>query len=385
MRRSSQMRQDVSAQAVERRQILSLPVALTTALFCQNAGNPMASPGSSSENERARKDPKGPNRHPTALLADPIYKQHLTGARHPEQPGRYDAVLQALEEAGLLEDLPKIDRRAASEEEILLCHTPEYLETVKRDVAAAARVLSTGDTVISGKSYDVAREAVGGVLQAVDAVVEGRAANAFCVVRPPGHHATPDRGMGFCIFNNIAIAARYAQQRHNLKRVLIADWDVHHGNGTQDIFYQNGSVLFFSTHQSPWYPGTGKERETGEGPGQGTTMNAPFPAGAGRSEILGAFQTKLLPAANEFKPDLILVSAGFDSRLGDPLGQFTLTDQDFADLTELLLELADRHSAGRLVSVLEGGYDLEGLGLAAAKHVEALRSVADAATESDSH
>ena len=368
------MRQEAAGQAVGRRQILSLPVALTTAVFCQVVGDSMAAPGSNSENELARKGPQGPEKQSaaTALLADPIYKQHLTGAGHPEQPGRYDAVVQALEEAGLLEDLQEIDRRAASEEEILLCHTPDYLETVKREVAAAARMLSTGDTVISEKSYAVAREAVGGVLQAVDAVVEGRAANAFCVVRPPGHHATPARGMGFCIFNNIAIAARYAQKRHNLERVLIADWDVHHGNGTQDTFYQDGSVLFFSTHQSPWYPGTGKEWETGEGPGKRTTMNAPFPAGAGRSEILGAFQTKLLPAANEFKPDLILVSAGFDSRLGDPLGQFTLTDQDFADLTELLLELADRHSGGRLVSVLEGGYDLEGLGLAAAKHVEAL-------------
>ena len=374
MRLNSQMTQEVSAQGVERRQILSLPVALSTALFGQTVGYSMASPGSRSENERARKSPKGPEKQPatTSLLADPIYKQHLTGARHPEQPGRCDAVAQALEEVGLLEDLPKIDRRTATEQEILLCHTPDYLETVKRDVADGVRALSTGDTMISEKSYEVAREAVGGVLQAVDAVVEGRAANAFCVVRPPGHHATPDRGMGFCIFNNIAIAARYAQQRHNLKRVLIADWDVHHGNGTQDIFYQDGSVLFFSTHQSPWYPGTGKEWETGEGGGKGTTMNAPFGAGAGRSEILGAFQTKLLPAANEFEPDLILVSAGFDSRLGDPLGGFTLTDQDFADLTELLRELADTHSAGRLVSVLEGGYDLEGLGLAAAKHVEAL-------------
>ena len=377
MKLHSHLTQEAAGQAMERRQILSLPVALTTALFCQTAGNSMASTGNSAKNEPTPKSPQGPKNQPatTALLADPIYKQHLTGARHPEQPGRYDAVVQALEEAGLLEDLPKIDRRPASEGEILLCHTPDYLETVKREVAAAARMLSTGDTVISEKSYDVAREAVGGVLQAVDAVVEGRAANAFCVVRPPGHHATPDRGMGFCIFNNVAIAARYAKKRHNLDRVLIADWDVHHGNGTQDIFYQDGSVLFFSTHQSPWYPGTGKEWETGEGPGKGTTMNAPFPAGAGRSEILGAFRSKLLPAANEFKPNLILVSAGFDSRLGDPLGQFTLTDQDFAELTELLLELADRHSAGRLVSILEGGYDLEGLGLAAAKHVEALRSV----------
>ena len=376
MRFNSQMTQDATGHAVERRQILSLPVALTTALFCQAVVYSMASTGSSAESERKRKGLKGPGKRPTttSLLADPIYKQHVTGARHPEQPGRYDAVVQALAEAGLLEDLPKIDRRTATDEEILLCHAPDYLKTVKRDVAAAARMLSTGDTAISEKSYEVAREAVGGVLQAVDAVVERRTANAFCVVRPPGHHATPDRGMGFCIFNNIAIAARYAQQRHDLERVLIADWDVHHGNGTQDIFYQDGSVLFFSTHQSPWYPGTGKEWETGEGPGEGTTMNAPFPAGAGRSEILGAFQTKLLPAADEFKPDLILVSAGFDSRLGDPLGQFTLEDQDFADLTELLLELADRHSAGRLVSILEGGYALEGLGLAAAKHVEALRS-----------
>ena len=362
---------------LDRRSPLTWSVGVTITFFCQSFGYSMASPGSSSENEPTRKGPQGPKKQPatTALLADPIYKQHLTGAGHPEQPGRFDAVLQALEEAGLLEDLPKIDRRAASEEEILLCHAPDYLETVKRDVADGARSLSTGDTVISEKSYEVAREAVGGVLQAVDAVVEGRAANAFCVVRPPGHHASPDRGMGFCIFNNIAIAARYAQQRHDLERVLIADWDVHHGNGTQDIFYRDGSVLFFSTHQSPWYPGTGKEWETGEGPGKKTTLNAPFPAGAGRSEILGAFRTKLLPAANEFKPDLILVSAGFDSRLGDPLGQFTLADQDFADLTELLLELADTHSAGRLVSILEGGYDLEGLGLAAAKHVEALRSV----------
>ena len=337
----------------------------------------MASQSDDSENAGKNEGSQEPEKKSivTALLADPIYKQHLTGAQHPEQPGRYDAVAQALEEVGLLEDLPQIDRRTATEEEILLCHTPDYLETVKREVAAAAGMLSTGDTVISEKSYEVAREAVGGVLQAVDAVIESRAANAFCVVRPPGHHATPDRGMGFCIFNNIAIAARYAQQRHDLERVLIADWDVHHGNGTQDIFYQDGSVLFFSTHQSPWYPGSGKEWETGEGGGKGTTMNAPFPAGAGRSEVLGAFQSKLLPAANEFEPDLILVSAGFDSRLGDPLGGFTLTDQDFADLTEILLELADRHSAGRLVSVLEGGYNLEGLGLAAAKHVEALSAV----------
>jgi len=206
----------------------------------------------------------------------------------------------------------------------------------------------------------------------VDAVVEGRAQNAFCVVRPPGHHANADRGMGFCIFNNVALAARYAQRRHGLERVLIADWDVHHGNGTQDIFYADGSVFFFSTHQHPWYPGTGSAEETGEGAGRRTTLNCPFPAGSGRAEILGAFQQKLLPAARNFKPDLVLISAGFDSRAGDPLGGFTLSDGDFADLTALLLEIAGSYAGGRLVSVLEGGYSLEGLAAAAEAHVKAL-------------
>ena len=233
-------------------------------------------------------------------------------------------------------------------------------------------MLSTGDTAVSEKSLEVALEAAGGLLNAVDAVVGRKAKNAFCVVRPPGHHATPDRGMGFCIFNNIAIAARYAQKKHGIGKVLIADWDVHHGNGTQDAFYRDGSVFFFSTHQSPWYPGTGKTWETGEGAGRATTLNAPFPAGAGRVEIVGTFRNKLVKLANEFKPDLVMISAGFDSRMGDPLGKFTLDDQDFADLTSIMLEIAAQHAGGRLVSVLEGGYNLEGLGAAAASHVQAL-------------
>jgi acetoin utilization deacetylase AcuC-like enzyme len=202
--------------------------------------------------------------------------------------------------------------------------------------------------------------------------MEGRAQNAFCVVRPPGHHSSSDRGMGFCIFNNVALAARYAQRRHGLDRVLIADWDVHHGNGTQDIFYADGSVFFFSTHQHPWYPGTGRAEETGEGAGRGATLNCPFPAGSGRAEIMGAFRRKLLPAAADFKPDLVLISAGFDSRAGDPLGGFTLSDGDFAELTALLLEVADTYAGGRVVSVLEGGYSLEGLAAAAVAHVKAL-------------
>jgi len=203
-------------------------------------------------------------------------------------------------------------------------------------------------------------------------MVEKRISNAFSIGRPPGHHATAVRGMGFCIFNTVAIAARYAQRKHGVGRVLIADWDVHHGNGTQDIFYTDGTVFFFSTHQSPWYPGTGAVNERGEGRGEGMTLNCPFPAGASRREILGAFQEQLLAAANEVKPELVLISAGFDSRAGDPLGQFLLSDGDFADLTRVMREIADKHAGGRLLSVLEGGYSLTGLASGVRSHVKAL-------------
>jgi acetoin utilization deacetylase AcuC-like enzyme len=308
----------------------------------------------------------------TGLLADPIYREHLAGRAHPERPERFDAVVQALARAGLAERCARIDRRAATEEELLLCHTAQYLRRARRDVESGMPYLSTGDTDITPNSWEVAVAAAGGVLNAVDAVAAGRVCNAFCAVRPPGHHAGPSRGMGFCILNNVAIAARYAQRRHGLERVLIADWDVHHGNGTQDIFYADASVFYFSTHQWPLYPGTGRADETGEGAGEGTTMNFPFPPGSGRAEILGAVETALVPAAERFRPDLVLISAGFDSRAGDPLGSFTLTDRDFADLSRALMGIAERHAAGRVVSVLEGGYDLNGLGCAAAAHVAAL-------------
>jgi acetoin utilization deacetylase AcuC-like enzyme len=313
-----------------------------------------------------------PGTLPTALIADPISKKHLTGSGHPERPDRFDAVLESLKRSSFFGRLAPIEARDATHDEIALCHTPAYIKTVERDVESGTGELSTGDTVLSAKSLDVALRAVGAVLNAVDAVATRKVKNAFCVVRPPGHHVTASRGMGFCIFNSIAVGARYAQRKQGLERVMVVDWDVHHGNGTQDIFYRDGSVFFFSTHQYPWYPGTGAASETGDGAGKAATLNCPFPAGSGIKEIGAAFRADLMSAAANFRPDLIMVSAGFDSRMADPLGRFTLSDGDFAELTAVVLEIADKHAAGRLVSVLEGGYNLSGLGSAAASHVGTL-------------
>ena len=280
--------------------------------------------------------------------------------------------MRGLEEAELNARMERLQPRLATEQEVLRCHSAKYFSIAKSDVQHGLSDLSTGDTNICERSFDVAMLAAGGVITAVDAVMEKRVRNAFCVVRPPGHHATPSRGMGFCLFNNIAIAARHAQAHHKIGKVLIADWDVHHGNGTQDIFYDDGSVFFFDTHQSPWYPGTGDASERGTGKGLGCIMNNPFPAGAGRKEILGVFETRLVDAAQRFKPELVLVSAGFDSRLGDPLGHFKLTDEDFIDLTKVVLHVAKEHAESRLVAVLEGGYNLRGLMKASVAHIKTL-------------
>jgi acetoin utilization deacetylase AcuC-like enzyme len=283
------------------------------------------------------------------------------------------AILDRLEADGLLGRCVALASRPITDAELFRVHTPDYLRIVAEDVADGLVVLSTGDTAIKGEAtLDAARRAAGGLLLAVDAVCTGRVENAFAVVRPPGHHATPSKGMGFCLFNNVALAARHAQTTHGLERVLIVDWDVHHGNGTQETFYEDASVLFFDTHQSPLYPGSGHADETGRGAGEGFTINCPFPAGAGRREIVGAFRDQLVPAADRFRPQIVLVSAGFDSRVGDPLGRFTLTDADFAELTGIIREIADRHAGGRIVSTLEGGYALAGLASAAAAHVTAL-------------
>ena len=308
----------------------------------------------------------------TALAADPVCRDHLVGRNHPERPERFDAVVEGLARAGLTKRLTHLGTRLASEDELALVHTREYIGVVRRDVAQGSIYLSTGDTEIGPNSLHVALRAAGSILNAVDAVAVGKAGSAFCAVRPPGHHATPVRGMGFCLFNNIAIGARYAQKKHGVGKVLIVDWDVHHGNGTQDAFYTDPSVFFFSTHQWPLYPGTGRAEETGAGPGKGTTMNFPFPAGSGRKQILGAVTDALVPAMKSFRPELVMISAGFDSRIGDQLGGFTLTDGDFADLTAAVKGIAAEHARGRVVSVLEGGYTLPGLASAAAAHVAAL-------------
>lgn len=308
----------------------------------------------------------------TGLVADPVCKLHDTGWGHPECPSRYDAAYRALCTQGLIDLLEKIPCRPALNDELALCHTHDYIALVEAEIAAGGATLSTGDTEICSHSLEAARYAVGGVLNAVDAVCSGRVKNAFCLVRPPGHHATADRGMGFCLFNNAALAARHAQQRHDVARVLIVDWDVHHGNGTQDIFYEDDSVFYFSVHQWPSYPGTGARSETGLRRGAGATLNCPLPAGSGRAEIFAAFEDELGPAIEQFRPSLIIVSAGFDSRAGDPLGGFTLTDEDFAELTDWVLARARAHAGGRLVSILEGGYNLSGLSSAAAAHVRRL-------------
>lgn len=309
---------------------------------------------------------------PTLLIAPESSRDHRTPHGHPERVERFEAVLRALGSSGLAGRMRSVDSEEAGFDTLRLCHGGDYIELVEREISAGNRTLSTGDTHVGRGSLSAARMAVGAVCSAVDSVLTGSAKQAFCALRPPGHHARPNQGMGFCVFNNVAIGARHAIERHGLQRVLIVDWDVHHGNGTQDIFYEDPSVLFFSTHQSPWYPGTGMRDETGEGAGADTTINCPFPAHTGRDEIFGAFRDRLLPAAEAFTPQLVMISAGFDSRLGDPLGQFRLADGDFAELTNLLQDLADRHADGRLVSALEGGYSLAGLASSVESHVGAL-------------
>jgi len=306
----------------------------------------------------------------TALVLDPLFERHITAPGHPESPARIRCLLDALKP--LAGRCRRIEPRAASLQELALAHEPGYVECVLEAIAGGAEELAGGDVSVGRESGEIARLAAGSVIDAVRTVLEDKAANAFCAVRPPGHHARPAAPMGFCIFNNVAIGARYALRHGGVERVAIVDWDVHHGNGTQEIFWSDGAVLFFSTHQWPWYPGTGLASERGKGPGKGRIINCPLAAGAGDAEILEAFHAKLLPALEEFRPELLLISCGFDARRGDPLGQLRMEDSGFAALTRLLMEQARRFCSGRCVSVLEGGYDLRGLSAAASAHVTAL-------------
>ncbi len=308
----------------------------------------------------------------TGLVIDPAFRLHETGLGHPESPRRLQAIEAELQRRGLLQRCRLIAARPAVDRELRRCHTARYLHTVRREVAYGAAQLSTGDTPIGEHSEDVARLAAGGTLAAVDAVLAGRLQNAFAVVRPPGHHAEADRGMGFCLFNNVALAARHAQAVHGLERVLIVDWDLHHGNGTQAIFWSDPSVLYASVHEGGSYPGSGSAGERGEGPGLGFTLNCPLPTYSDGRAVLSALEAALAPVARRFRPQLVLVSAGFDGHRDDPLGTFLLEDADYTALTQLCLAIAGDHAGGRLVSVLEGGYGLQGLAGGAAAHVEAL-------------
>lgn len=332
-----------------------------------------ASPLTPTQSPKARSTPPS---KPTGLLYDDVYLKHLAGnSGHPERPERLIFIHEALEKTGLLPSLYRIHPRRVTEEELELVHKPSYVALVRRELSNVQgyRELSTGDTLVSKDSLEAAEFAAGGVLNAVDAVMQGKVKNAFAAVRPPGHHATPTRGMGFCIFNNVAIAARYVQKKYGLQRVLIVDWDYHHGNGTQETFYQDGSVFYFSTHHYGAYPGTGSAAETGAGKGAGKILNVPLPPGASDAQIEEAFRTKLVPAARDFKPDFILISAGFDGMRRDLLGVFDITPEGFATITRIVAGLSKELCQGRLVSVLEGGYRLDGLAESVVAHVKALQ------------
>lgn len=313
---------------------------------------------------------------PTGLVFDDVYLRHLAGnTGHPERPERLTAIRNGLDRSGLLNNLYRIAPRRVTDEELTLAHSRAYVDLVRRELSNLRGLadLSTGDTLASPGSYEAAQFAAGGVLNAVDAVMTQKVKKAFCAVRPPGHHATPNRGMGFCIFNNVAIAARYVQKVHGARRVLIVDWDYHHGNGTQDIFYEDDSVFVFDTHHYGAYPGTGSAAETGAGKAAGTKLNVPMPPGAGDAQFLEAFKTRLVPAARKFRPDFILISAGFDGMRNDTLGRFDITPQGFAAMTRVVVDLANELCQGRIVSVLEGGYRLDGLSDSVVAHVKTLQ------------
>jgi acetoin utilization deacetylase AcuC-like enzyme len=303
----------------------------------------------------------------TLLIEDPVFRLHRVPRGHPERPERLSAIGTALAEPGFAA-LVCAEATSTDLEHVLSAHTEDYVRALRLAAPAEGIAQIEDDTYLSPDSFSVALCAVGSACLAVDMVMGGQAHNAFVASRPPGHHAEADRPMGFCLFNNVAIAARHAQRKHGAERVAIIDWDVHHGNGTQAIFWSDPTVLYGSTHEMPLYPGTGAVSETGAG----NIFNAPLSAGSDGTAFAEAMRARILPAVDAFAPDLILVSAGFDAHWRDPLASLNLKEEDFAWATEAVMEIAARHCQGRVVSVLEGGYDLTGLSQSVAAHVAKL-------------
>lgn len=319
----------------------------------------------------------------TALIYDPIFLEHITPEKHPEQPQRLQFALEVLKALNWLEreGLVLLPPRAATEDELAAVHERAYIRKVKAAARRAAEEEARGgrkthffatDTYVSAKSYEAALKAAGAPLTAIDAIMNGQVNNAYCLVRPPGHHAVAESAMGFCLFNNVAVAARYALERYGLERVMIIDYDVHHGNGTQEMFYSDPRVLYFSVHQAPFYPGTGLSDERGEEPGLGTTINVPLPATTGFETYEPVFRQVMAPAADRFDPQLILVSSGFDAHWADPLGGMHLSTAGFAKLMEIIIEEAQFLCDGRLVFVQEGGYNVQAMGACVATCINLL-------------
>lgn len=294
----------------------------------------------------------------TGIVYHEDFLRHETG-EHPERKERLIATMELLEETGALKELTCIAPKKAITGQIEYVHDASYVEEVRMRCQSGGGMLDL-DTVLSQDSYEVALRASGGVLSAVDTVMD-ELKSVFALIRPPGHHAEASHGMGFCIFNNVAIATRYAQKQHKLKRILIVDWDVHHGNGSQDIFYDDASVLYFSIHQSPFYPGTGSVDEIGADDGKGFTVNVPLPGGIGDAGYTYVFNEILIPIALEFRPELILISAGQDAHFADPIGGMSLTAKGFGRLASIVKSIANSTCEGRIVAALEGGYDLTAL------------------------